>query len=243
MNTKKINTERFLRSYKVNIFNLIKANSEVKDIFLKKIKELNLGDEDLRKIGLNKKSDSSDLEFENNNIKINNFLYNNKDEIENNMAISISDKLFEFYKEINNKPDIDNKIKENIKSFLFEFENEGIKLEFQTELEKKDIVPLLTKLQNSTNSNLKKNFFRQINSERPTDDLCEKLGMEIKDSDSEVLFNSSSIKLDSITKSDLEDFKKILLKFYVVMDHDSENKDGITKTVGDYILKYGNLRL
>ena len=239
MDTKKINTEGFLESYKVNIFNLIRANSEVKDIFLKKIKELNLGDEDLRKIGLNKKSGSSDLEFEN-NLKFDTFLRDHKYEIEEEKAISISDKLFEFYKEINNKPGIDNKIKENIESFLSKFGSEGIKLEFQTELEKKDIGPLLTQLQNLRDSNLKKKFFSQINSERPTDDLCKKLGMEIKDSDSEVLFNSSSIKLDSITKSDLEDFKKILLKFYVVMDHDSENKDGITKTVGDYILKYGN---
>lgn len=240
MDTKKINTEGFLESYKVNIFNLIRANSEVKDIFLKKIKELNLGDEDLRKIGLNKKSDSSDLEFENNLITLDAFLRVHKYEIEEEKAILINDKLFEFYKEINNNPDIDNKIKENIESFLSKFGSEGIKLEFQTELEKKDIGPLLAQLQNFMDSNLKKKFFRQINSERPTDDLCEKLGMEIKDSDSEVLFNSGSIKLDSITKSDLEDFKKILLKFYVVMDHDSENKDGITKTVGDYILKYGN---
>ena len=240
MDTKKINTEGFLESYKVNIFNLIRANSEVKDIFLKKIKELNLGDEDLRKIGLNKKSDSSDLEFENNLITLDAFLRVHKYEIEEEKAILINDKLFEFYKEINNNPDIDNKIKENIESFLSKFGSEGIKLEFQTELEKKDIGPLLTQLQDLMDSNLKKKFFRQISSERPTDDLCEKLGMEIKDSDSEVLFNSGSIKLDSITKSDLEDFKKILLKFYVVMDHDSENKDGITKTVGDYILKYGN---
>lgn len=240
MNTKKINTEGFLKSYRVNIFNLIRANSEVNDIFLKKIKELNLGDEDLRKIGLKQKlNGSGDLEYEK-DFTFDIFLRDHKYEIEEEKAISISDKLFEFYKEINNKPDIDNKIKENIESFLSKFGSEGIKLEFQTELEKKDIGLLLTQLQDLTDSNLKKKFFSQINSERPTDDLCEKLGMEIKDSDSEVLFNSSSIKLDSITKSDLEDFKKILLKFYVVMDHDSENKDGITKTVGDYILKYGN---
>ena len=235
MDTKKINTKGFLRSYKVNIFNLIRANSEVRDIFLKKIKELNLGDEDLRKIGLNKKSDSSDLEFENNNIKINNFLYKSKDEIENNMAILISDKLFEFYKEINNKPAVDDNIKKNTESFLSEFGYERIKLELQ----QTDIGPVLTQLQNVTDSDLKKNFFSQINSEKPADELCKKLGMEIEDASSEVSFNNHT-DLNSLTKDELEKFNKILLKFYVVMDHDSENKDGITKTVGDYILKYGN---
>ena len=235
MDTKKIDTERFLRSYKVNIFNLIRANSEVRDIFLKKIKELNLGDEDLRKIGLNKKSDSSDLEFENNNIKINNFLYESKDEIENNMAILISDKLFEFYKEINNKPAVDDNIKKNTESFLSEFGDERIKLELQ----QTDIGPVLTQLQNVTDSDLKKNFFSQINSKKPADELCKKLGMEIEDASSEVSFNNHT-DLNSLTKDELEKFNKILLKFYVVMDHDSENKDGIAKTVGDYILKYGN---
>ena len=220
-----MNTKEFLESFENNIFVPIKENLEVSNTFLEKFKDLDKGI--LDKIGISK--------IDTNNLSFNRNISNTSISLNNSEINKINSALIDFYKEIHNKPDVDDNIKKNTESFLSEFGDEKIKLELQ----QTDIGPVLTQLQNVTDSNLKKNFFSQINSERPTDDLCEKLGMEIEDASSEVSFNNH-IDLNSLTKDELEKFNKILLKFYVVMDHDSENKDGITKTVGDYILKYGN---
>ena len=220
-----MNTKEFLESFENNIFVPIKRNSKFSDTFLEKFKDLDKGI--LDKIGISK-TDTNDLSF---NINISNTSIS----LDDSEINKINRALIDFYKEIHNEPAVDDNIKKNTESFLSEFGNERIKLELQ----QTDIGPVLTQLQNVTDSNLKKKFFSQINSERPTDDLCEKLGMEIKDASSEVSFNNH-IDLNSLTKDELEKFNKILLKFYVVMNHDSENKDIIVKTVGDYILKYGN---
>ncbi len=220
-----MNTKEFLESFENNIFVPIKRNSKFSDTFLEKFKDLDKGI--LDKIGISK--------IDTNNLSFNKNISNTSISLDDSEINKINRALIDFYKEIHNEPAVDDNIKKNTESFLSEFGNERIKLELQ----QTDIGPVLTQLQNVTDSDLKKNFFSQINSERPTDDLCEKLGMEIKDSDSEVLFNNH-IDPNSLTKDELEKFNKILLKFYVVMNHDSENKDIIVKTVGDYILKYGN---
>ena len=220
-----MNTKEFLESFENNIFVPIKRNSKFSDTFLEKFKDLDKGI--LDKIGISK--------IDTNNLSFNKNISNTSISLDDSEINKINRALIDFYKEIHNEPAVDDNIKKNTESFLSEFGNERIKLELQ----QTDIGPVLTQLQNVTDSNLKKKFFSQIKSERPTDDLCEKLGMEIKDASSEVSFNNH-IDLNSLTKDELEKFNKILLKFYVVMNHDSENKDIIVKTVGDYILKYGN---
>ena len=220
-----MNTKEFLESFEDNIFVPIKENLEVRSTFLEKFKDLDKGI--LDKIGISK--------IDTNNLIFNRNISNTSISLDNSEINKINSALIDFYKEIHNKPDVDDNIKKNTESFLSEFGDKRIKLELQ----QTDIGPVLTQLQNVTDSDLKKNFFSQINSEKPADELCKKLGMKIEDASSEVSFNNH-IDLNSLTKDELEKFNKILLKFYVVMNHDSENKDIIVKTVGDYILKYGN---